>query len=437
MVFLIEGIDGCGKTTVVNNLKKLFPEITYVKESRPGDSYDERVNRLDALRKYINSCEVVVYDRATALDEFIYEPVIGKRPSMLKWEEVEPLLSQCVVIYLSCAVDVISERLEGRGDEYINGSDLSVLREIMFGYDKYIHQIPHVCIDVTNMSEAEECKAVADVLVDTVDLYLKKRPKLAHIVPRDLLYVTVGNQYHMSLAHLIKSDADYRNFYRRMVASGRYVIMDNGAAENAQLDIKDLYECWRAVRPTELVLPDTLYDKDSTLEKARSAIEYFREMGVYSKFMAVPQGKTFEEWKECAKELIQIPDVHCLGVSKFLNIGLHDLDIRYKAVAHIAELQNTYHRDDVEVHLLGCDAGPSEPGKIFKDFNFVVRGCDTALAYIFAQAGVELKPESTRPEGEMSFLENTLESVETLTSAIEQFNNIAGVVNSVGDYTWF
>lgn len=435
MVFLIEGIDGCGKSTLVDGLKKVLPDISYIKESYPGDSVEERCERVGRLRQAILGGKTVVYDRATAIDEFCYEPVIGKRNPTLSWEHVKPILEHCTIIYLRCDMSVIKERLAARGDEYVTED---MLESINANYEERLSQLHSVwTLDVTNLDKTEVRDAVVDLIVSTAgkNTCAKKHRKLAHIVPRELLYTIADNQYQMSLAHLIKQDEEYLNFYRRMVAAGRYVLMDNGAAENSQLGLDDLYECWFRLRPTELILPDTLCDRESTLQKTKEAIQYFRRRGVTSYFMAVPQGKDLEDWKRCAEELVKLPEVHCLGVSKFLTIETGNPDVRYEAVEFIKQLREQCGRNDIEVHLLGCDAGPSEPEKIFRDFDFV-RGCDTALAYIYAQAGVKLTANSKRPEGEMSFLENTLDSVTDLTDAMKKFDDISGVVNNFGDYTW-
>ena len=119
MVFLIEGVDGCGKSTVVQSLRELYPEITYVKEFYPGDSLEERLIRVKTLSNHINSTEVVVYDRATALDEFVYEPIlagVGGKDPMLDWNKVHPMISKCGIIYLDCSSAVARKRLEDRGD---------------------------------------------------------------------------------------------------------------------------------------------------------------------------------------------------------------------------------------------------------------------------------------------------------------------------------
>lgn len=433
MVVILEGVDGCGKSTVFENLKKILGESAYFfKESYPGDSLEERQSRLSNIRNFTRYPNLVIYDRATIVDDFIYNDVIACKPPMLKWEEVLPVLNDCLIIYLDCDQDTLVKRLRERGDEYINEHQI---KQLIAKYDNLSISIPNIeIIDVTNRTEEEVCDEVYDAILANRTA-LRKRPKLAHILPRDLLEMTVNNQYHMSLAHLVISDEKYRNFYKRMVACGRYVLMDNGAAEGAQLRNEELLKCWIALRPTELILPDTLCDKDDTLRKVGEAIPYFKSWGVDSYFMAVPQGKTLEEWCECARELINLPEVHSLGISKFLTIQTGDPEVRYKAVEFLSRELKVQNRPDIEVHLLGCDAGASEPLRIFQHFDFV-RGCDTALAYIYAAAGKKMIPGSKRPEGEMSFLENTLDSTDPLKEAMTDFNNINLVVNEYGDYTW-
>lgn len=260
-----------------------------------------------------------------------------------------------------------------------------------------------------------------------------KKMKLAHIVPENMLQVTASNQYHMSLAHLIYANKRYRLFYKTMSALGRYVLMDNGAAEDSQLSVDQLFECWKWCHPTEMVLPDTLLNSDETFTKSAEALKYFKSKGVTANFMAVPQGKTLDEWVYCAEKLMTLNPT-CIGVSKFLTIATSDVDVRYKAVKELSNLVKKTGQE-IEVHLLGCDAGPSEVKQIHDDFEFV-RGCDTALAYIYTKAGVPLTARSLRPVAEMDFLKGNDEFRCLLCENIGRFNEVVGVNNMFGDITW-
>ena len=96
-----------------------------------------------------------------------------------------------------------------------------------------------------------------------------KEFKVAHIVPVSHLSDTTDNQYHMCLAHLVKESDEYTAHFAKMAADGKFVLMDNGAAEGAQLRFGELFGMYEKIKPTEIVLPDTLFNPASTIQKSR------------------------------------------------------------------------------------------------------------------------------------------------------------------------
>ena len=68
--------------------------------------------------------------------------------------------------------------------------------------------------------------------------------KVAQIVPVPHLPQIENNHYHMCLAHLVKESEGYTEFYRRMSDEGKFVLMDNGAAEGSQLATYELLEMY-------------------------------------------------------------------------------------------------------------------------------------------------------------------------------------------------
>lgn len=255
---------------------------------------------------------------------------------------------------------------------------------------------------------------------------MKKR-KLAHIVPVSHLVQTENNQYHMCLAHLVLENNQYAEFYRRMVAEGKYVLMDNGAAENAQLDLAGMVRAIDYVKPHEIILSDVLSDGDSTYKTSLEALQYYRARGITTRFMVVPQGKTLVDWKKSATQLMDL-GVNSFGISKFLTITTGDKLVRYPAALHLEELFKKTGKT-LEVHLLGCDTGPLETKMIFDRFDFV-RGCDTALAYLFAQADLEMELLSSRPAGEIDFIDGQV-AAQALDTAMESFDSLSGVNNGL------
>lgn len=262
--------------------------------------------------------------------------------------------------------------------------------------------------------------------------------KVAEIVPVDQLEDIKDNHYHMCLAHLVAMDQDseqaakYTEFYRRMSDEGKYVLMDNGAAECRQLGYNLLVKQYEKIRPTEVVIPDTLVDAVSTLEKMFRWLDTMSNLPY--KFMGVPQGKDLEEWKACAYIMMQEKRINTIGVSKFLNIVTGDKTVRFKAVQYLDQLADKLGRDDVEYHLLGCDEGPGIVGGIH-DHHDRVRGCDSAFAYIASKAGLVISKSMRRPAGvEINFLDD--KKMQEFGWNSQKFESVCGVVDNTNGKEW-
>lgn len=260
-----------------------------------------------------------------------------------------------------------------------------------------------------------------------------KEFRVAHIVPVSHLQDTVNNQYHMCLAHLVE-DETYKNHFKAMSKAGKFVLMDNGAAEGSQLNFDKLFEMYEEINPTEIVLPDTLLEMGSTIQKSRNFLAEMQKRDITYRVMAVPQGKTLDEWAACARIFVKDDRINTIGVSKFLNVVTKDDFIRFKALGILKDLIKEYERDDLEVHLLGCDEGPLIVNMCHTAYNFV-RGCDSAFAYIAAQADSPISLNNVkRPKGSIDFL-NGEENKNTVREMVA-FNIYAGVEDNNDSDSW-
>lgn len=256
--------------------------------------------------------------------------------------------------------------------------------------------------------------------------------KIAEIVPVSHLEDIAKNHYHMCLAHVVKQSKEYAEFYKRMSQEGKYVLMDNGAAENSQLQPEELLSMYDIIKPTEIVIPDTLCNSQATIAKCVEFCERYADLPY--KFMAVPQGRNLDEWSECALQMIQNERVNSIGISKFLNIVTKDMYARKKAVSSIEYFVEKYHRRDIEVHLLGCEEGPKIVRTIQKG-STLVRGCDSAFAYIAAKAGVtSIDNSTTRPVGTIDFIDGKY--IKNTKKLLSQFEMTAGVINNGSWLRW-
>jgi hypothetical protein len=200
---------------------------------------------------------------------------------------------------------------------------------------------------------------------------------VASIVPIPYLEMIKGKPYHMCLAHLAQASVEYADFYSQERAGGSFVLMDNGAAEDSQLSVEELITLVECIEPTEIVLPDVIYDGKATEDRSYRALHQFIRAGVSTHFMAVPQGNTVQEWVDCAREMSTWP-IHSLGISKFMTLKLGPYT-RFLLLRALADI-----RPKKEIQLLGCGYDPREIATLYKLFPYI-RGTDSAIPYVYAQ----------------------------------------------------
>lgn len=433
MLYIMAGADGSGKSTCFETLKRyLGNKAVFVKESYTP-SVEERYARVRKIANLAKSDKVVIYDRATVLDDLVYEPVLQEKDSVLFKEPeiaelVDEVLRKAKILYFVCDDDVLKNRLEERGDEYVTFGDIINIKN---SYDEVFQAFdirPYV-FDTTHTS-------VTTIAAQVLQVVYRKPFRIAHIVPQGSLDKIKKNGYQMCLANIVNVDSAYAEFYSEASRGDTYVLMDNGAAEGQQLNMEQLVACYERVMPDEIVLPDTLCDGKDTLRKSSEAIMYLNNVyGVQRPFvfMGVPQGNNLQEWCACMEEMIQWPEIHSLGVSKFLQMQTQSEHIRYYAVKCIENAIKKYQRYDIEVHLLGCSESPQVIADIAKDFSFV-RGCDSAYGYICTQAGVRIYEDTKRPAGEIDFVYG--KDYNELSDNLSALELAAGVLDNSYDERW-
>lgn len=235
---------------------------------------------------------------------------------------------------------------------------------------------------------------------------------VATIVPTKFLEVTRGDTYQMALAHLIGSDPYYTNHFKLESARGAFVLMDNGAAENAQVpSVDDLYHKAMEIGASEIVLPDTLFDHEETLSKAHKAIERLLQLGWTGKLMAVPHAADRDAWVGIANTFLQWSPITTIGISKFLcrQYGPYARAWALSMISHIVNVNKAANKHK-QIHLLGCWGDPMEIAWLDNAFQHLnIRGTDSAIAYVFAQKGLKMEVGVPRPADEVQFTDLTLE----------------------------
>lgn len=219
---------------------------------------------------------------------------------------------------------------------------------------------------------------------------------IAVILPIPLLSKNlVYSNYHLCLASFVLQSSEYRRYYAERSQEGHLVILDNMAHENGVGEPPDILEAaaW-FVHPSEIVLPDALFDWEQTVERSRQAYPRLRDLEI--PLMVVPQGKNFDEWKRCLDELLKLSP-STIGISK---------DFEVWDLWGLVPLIDYAKQFNLPIHLLGwgrrlhllpyyVDAGGS-----------LIRGVDSAKPAVYAAAGARLPEDLTlappypgRPEG--------------------------------------
>lgn len=262
--------------------------------------------------------------------------------------------------------------------------------------------------------------------------------QVASIVPEQFLHLTVNETFFMALAHLVRDgDNAYSKFFKDQSLAGKYILMDNGAAEEAQLpSMQDLLDKAALIGATEIVLPDHLMNKDETLAKTQAALRYLIETEQidHYKWMAVPQGRDLGNWEYCLRNLLTLPGaeyIDSIGISKFLSLNI-DPNARLEAMRIAVEVLKEHNRNDIEIHLLGCAYTPLEVNALYRMYGDRIRSVDSAIPYVFAQKGLEMIPENDRPQFEIQFLALHLIDEGLLQDNIDRWRNVTdvgGIVN--------
>ena len=141
MILIVEGLDGCGKTTICEEIAERYG-FKYIKESYT-DNCEEKENRMiNMLTRLTEGPKNYIYDRTTLIDDFVYG-FLNERPSTLTkyFDTIITLLSKCKIVHLEIDENIRKERLEKRGDDYITNEDTT---KIQTGYDAFYYHLNNV-----------------------------------------------------------------------------------------------------------------------------------------------------------------------------------------------------------------------------------------------------------------------------------------------------
>jgi len=202
--------------------------------------------------------------------------------------------------------------------------------------------------------------------------------KVALISPTQFLdHIQPFSDYHLVLTHRVIYDRSYCDYFAERSKAGDYMILDNSAVENKARSrpLKDIVLAAVLIKPSVVVLPDSLFDSHRTLEELANALcspqlRFMRRVLPNVKLCAVVQGVDTDDWLDCFDILNDVRSgIDILGVP-MLTTQL--FGSRTKALKEISR------KVKKPVHLFGFWHGVSmEEVRKEKQFDFVM-GVDTS-----------------------------------------------------------
>ncbi len=212
--------------------------------------------------------------------------------------------------------------------------------------------------------------------------------KLATIAPTRHLSHLMCEGYIFALGQELFRDEIYYTWHIDAARSGRFIIVDNGAAE-PEGEREAFYVIAHAslgIYADEVILPDKLRDATWTIEHALDG-DVLRAVPQHKRFV-VPQGGSWYEWKDCLRTLVSVANPVTIGIAKWIEGELPDG--RPQALEFIKEMG--LHKQ-CNIHLLGVYAKPFE--EVTEAIRVLpsIRGIDTGAPIAYAQQGAEISDD--------------------------------------------
>lgn len=183
-----------------------------------------------------------------------------------------------------------------------------------------------------------------------------------------------------ALGQEILRDEAYAAWYRHRARQGSFIMVDNGAAERDTPPFSDIVKAANSINAAEIILPDVLEDCDETVAQTTS-LHALNLVAGYRR-MIVPQGRDWEEWTYCLKEI----DRRLRG--NYASIGIAKHTERYgggRREALLRIVEHNLHRNHA-IHLLGAYRKPmAEIRSVLSVPGVYVRSFDSGCAVSYAQ----------------------------------------------------
>ena len=220
----------------------------------------------------------------------------------------------------------------------------------------------------------------------------------------------LGDSYFCLAQHYVKNE-EYRRFFKARVAEGKWVTLDNGAGDFALITEDVLFDCMKDLMPSEVIPPDVIFDKDTTLKNLDQFIDRMAVENMLDKVevFACPQGATKEDWLECYKTMSDNAFVATIGFSK---IAVPFAFLGKKNDEGIAEARNMCYdylvANDLLKKPIHC-LGQGDPREFAHYTSPLMRSTDSCYTVLAAMNDIKFKEGNfTRIKTPHTYFESTV-----------------------------
>lgn len=203
-----------------------------------------------------------------------------------------------------------------------------------------------------------------------------------------------------ALAHLWVQFPEYRSFIlEQKYEKGKFVTLDNSAAERALVTEDILIDICRELMPDEVIAPDILFNKSETITSAirfRERMEQEGLLGTIDIFFC-PQGNTKQDWLEAYTWGIEQPWINVIGMSK-IAVPNAWLEGDFEDDKGIMQARHTAYDYLVQNDLLKKPIHCLGQGS-YKEFEYYthpnMRSTDSVYPVLAACEGIDFKQDAT------------------------------------------
>lgn len=183
--------------------------------------------------------------------------------------------------------------------------------------------------------------------------------KINHESPKALFEASKAyNDYPYVLGHLLALDEDYKAFCIEELRKADFSILDNSAFElNSSISDEELMTAARELKPSHLVLPDTINDQKKTLtDSYRFLVNNLTELKLLGITpIGVVQGNTIEELYECVERFKEM-GITFIAIPCHRIPGADNSSARSQFFKYMVEKLGEEGMSQLQIHFLGIES---------------------------------------------------------------------------------